>query len=168
MTSVLLQPYHNMDPPPSFTLAAEVPIRLWHDDVRKPPPGWIWARTNDAAKEILTNNQVKVISMDHDLGGHELDPDAPDTWLYKGPSTAETGLELVDWMIFKAKVPETVYIHSWNGPGAQRMAKTFRAKGYMNVYVRPYEAPAQPLCSSCGETNCWRVGGLGACGNGAV
>jgi hypothetical protein len=149
--------------PPSIALTADEPIRLWHDDVRKPPTGWIWARTNAAAKELLTKYNVEVISLDHDLGGHNLDPDAPDTWLYKGPSTEETGLALVDWMIFEQRVPQTVYIHSWNGPGAQRMKKTLIAKGYLNVYIQPYEAPARPVCARCGETSCWRVGGLGGC-----
>lgn len=144
MTTIVPQPQSEMHaPPPGFTPEADVPIRLWHDDVRRPPSGWVWARTNAQAKLILLRQEVFVISMDHDLGGHELDPDLPDTWLYKGPSTAETGLALVDWMIAEQKVPETVYIHSWNGPGAQRMLKTFNARGYLNVYVRPYEAPVQ-------------------------
>lgn len=150
--------------PSGISLAQDEPVCLWHDDVRKSPyQDWIWARTNAAAKELLTNHQVNVISLDHDLGGHNLDPDAPDTWLYKGPSSEETGLALVDWMIYEQRVPETVYIHSWNGPGAQRMKKTFTAKGYLNVYVRPYEAPARPICERCGETWCWRVGGQGGC-----
>lgn len=166
MTNIVLQPEpsYSMPPPRSTTLTEDAPVRLWHDDVRRPPFGWVWARTNEEAKFILRASAVEVISMDHDLGGHDLDPDAPDTWLYKGPDTGECGLDLVDWMIHEQKVPETVYIHSWNGPGAQRMKKTFNAKGYLNVYVRPYEAPAQPLCSRCGETNCWRVGGQGSCG----
>lgn len=164
MSTAMLQTDFYMRPPSSISLVEDSPIRLWHDDVRKPPPGWSWVRTNDAAKEILIKRPVRAISMDHDLGGHELDPDLPDTWLYKGPSTAETGLALVDWMIFEHKVPDIVYIHSWNGPGAMRMLKAFHAKGYMNVYLKPYEPPAQPICDHCGEVTCWRVGGIGGCG----
>jgi hypothetical protein len=124
-------------------------VNLWHDDVRRPPNAdWIWARTNDEAKETLTDYEVDVISMDHDLGGHDLDPDAPETWLHRGPSSDGTGLDLVDWMIQNECVPRTVYIHSWNGPGAMHMIQTLisaRQQGLIpeSTYIvrRPYERP---------------------------
>lgn len=166
MTNIVLQPQSQMhEPPPGIAPEADVSIRLWHDDIRRPPSGWVWARTNAQAKLILLRQEVSIISMDHDLGGHELDPDMPNAWLYKGASTDETGLDLVDWMIAEQQVPETVIIHSMNAPCAISMKKTLLARGYLNVYVRPYQPPAQPLCSQCGESSCWRVGGRGFCGS---
>lgn len=43
-------------------------MRLWHDDVRPAPPGWVWARTNEEAKHHLLTDKVKEASLDHDMG----------------------------------------------------------------------------------------------------
>lgn len=49
-------------------MSDEPPIRLWHDDVRPPPRGWVWVRTNDDARAILQTGRVIEASLDHDLG----------------------------------------------------------------------------------------------------
>ena len=112
-------------------------IRLWHDDIRRQPDGWVWARTNDAAKTYLSSRRVIEISMDHDMGLHAEDPDDMEA-MFRGPGLgAETGLDLVDWMIENELVPEKVTIHSWNPPGASYMAARFNRAGY-NCYVAPF------------------------------
>lgn len=64
-------------------------MKLWHDDVRPNPEGWVWARTNNEAKRILETESVDEISLDHDLG-------------YAGPPPGEcqecygTGLAFMD------------------------------------------------------------------------
>lgn len=114
--------------------------KVWHDDVRRPPDDtWFWARTNEQAIAALEALEIDEIVLDHDLGGHNIDPDGPEAIYYKG-SSESTGLMLVDWMIDNDKVPAKVVIHSWNSPGALRMLKTLAAKGYMATY-RPYEVP---------------------------
>lgn len=109
-------------------------MRLWHDDVRPPPAGWVWARTNDAAKEILLSENVTQISLDHDLGYHDITlPDDPDelaeVLILRGQSE-ETGYDLVNWMIERKLVPESVTIHSWNPDGARAMAARLNRFGY--------------------------------------
>lgn len=100
---------------------------LWHDDCRRPPTDeWTWARTNDVAKAFLAKRDVEIVSLDHDLGGHDLDPDAPNAWLYRGDSPNGSGLDLVDWMIANDCVPDQVLVHSMNSVGAERMIKTIR------------------------------------------
>lgn len=120
-------------------------VRLWHDDVRRPPGGsWTWARTNEAARAVLTARDVVEISMDHDLGLHDADPDVPDADLQRLPDgmRPEEGWELVEWMIAESRVPERVTIHSWNPPGAQRMAALLRDAGHQ-VLVKPYLRPEE-------------------------
>ena len=117
-------------------------IKLWHDDVRPAPDGWIWARTNAQACAILENSwPVIEISMDHDLGFHDVEiPDDPDEFLavmqLKGDE--EEGTELVQWMIDNDKVPPNIRIHSWNPDGARKMARLFNDAGY-SVVVDPYK-----------------------------
>lgn len=108
-------------------------MKLWHDDVRPAPPGWVWAQDNDAAKEYLKLGVVTEISMDHDLGAD------PRAGLYARGWSYDTGEELVKWMIEEGRVPEKVRIHSWNPSGARRMALRFIDAGYPAPEVRPFE-----------------------------
>lgn len=112
-------------------------VRLWHDDVRLPPDGWLWARRNEEAIEILTSRQVVECSLDHDLGYHDVVlPDDPDelmeVYMLKGHSE-QTGLQLVDWMVENDKVPPVVRIHSWNPVGAANMAARLARFGHSAI-----------------------------------
>jgi len=46
-------------------------MKLWVDDVRPAPDGWIWAKSYKSAMKLLEQNDwdFDVISLDHDLGG---------------------------------------------------------------------------------------------------
>lgn len=115
-------------------------IRLWHDDIRPAPEGWVWARTNQAAQEILKTNNVIEISMDHDLGLDHFSEEEIDTnpeLLFGMGQSEQTGYHLVVWMIDNCFVPPRITIHSWNPAGAKEMAARFNRFGY-NVAVSPY------------------------------
>lgn len=109
--------------------------RLWLDDVRPAPNGWVWAKTNDEAQKVLLDNQVTHCSLDHDLGMHivedvnDWDQIIEATYAQRDQDP-ETGLDLVEWMIENGLVPEHITIHSWNPDGAHRMAMRFVDNGY--------------------------------------
>ena len=109
-------------------------VKLWHDDVRTPPEGWVWARTNAAARELLETGLVTECSLDHDLGFHDvLRPDDPESLpkvVRPHELSEETGLDLVNWMVATGCVPAKVTIHSWNADGATAMAATLIASGH--------------------------------------
>lgn len=107
-------------------------VKLWHDDVRPAPKGWVWAQNNADAMAILKTGEVTEISMDHDLGG-----DPRNGIFVAGNSQDGSGLDLVQWMVETINVPETITIHSWNPDGARRMARVFNDAGY-SVTVAPY------------------------------
>lgn len=47
-------------------------MRVWLDDERPMPLGFdVHVKTADEAIKLLANGQVKVISLDHDLGENE-------------------------------------------------------------------------------------------------
>lgn len=119
-------------------------VRLWHDDVRLPPEGWAWARTNDAAIEILENENVVECSLDHDLGLDYLTPEQiqadPTLMAMKGRGE-QTGYHLVCWMIEMEKVPAKVTIHSWNIEKARWMAARLNYFGY-DCFLSPFKATA--------------------------
>lgn len=119
-------------------------MKLWLDDVRPAPEGWVWARTNEDAKRHLLTGEVEECSLDHDLGYHDLeipdpksDPDAYMDVLTARGQTEETGYQLVNWMIENECVPAKVAIHSWNPDGAKAMAARLNHHGYSCV-VAPY------------------------------
>ena len=43
-------------------------MKLWLDDVRTPPEGWVWAKTAQEAIDLLLTREIEEISLDHDLG----------------------------------------------------------------------------------------------------
>ena len=50
------------------------PMKLWIDDERPAPEGWIHARNGEEAREWLESNEVIThVSFDHDLGEGQLD-----------------------------------------------------------------------------------------------
>ncbi len=43
-------------------------MKVYLDDVRTPPDGWFLTRTAPETVEVLENNKVTHLSLDHDLG----------------------------------------------------------------------------------------------------
>lgn len=109
-------------------------VKLWHDDVRPAPQGWVWVQNNKDAKEILRHCDVTEISMDHDLGAV---PYGEAGIMARGWDE-ENGYKLAIWMVENVIVPGTVTIHSWNPDGARKMASVFRQAGYQ-VTVAPFD-----------------------------
>jgi hypothetical protein len=116
-------------------------VKLWVDDIRRPPDdSWTWARTNEQAIDALRTGEVTEASLDHDMGLHEADPDAPgaETWIAADRAQHANGLDLVGWMCQNGVLPEAITIHTWNPEGAGRMAALLRQHGRAAV-VAPYE-----------------------------
>lgn len=86
-------------------------IKLWVDDERQPPEGWIWAKTFDEAVDAINHNELEIISLDHDLG-----------------IQSKTGYELAKWLSQNQKWPSLVNIHSANPVGVQNIE--FEVKFY--------------------------------------
>lgn len=120
-------------------------MKIWHDDVRPAPESWLWARTNEEAVRLLCDHHpVEEISLDHDLGFHDVvlpeDPDELAEVLILRGRSEETGLDLVRWMIDNDLVPPIVTIHSWNPAGAKAMAAALRSAGHpceVRAFVMP-------------------------------
>jgi hypothetical protein len=129
-------------------------MKLWHDDIRLPPDDdWAWARTNGAAVMYLVpvdghgHMFVDTISLDHDLGLDNEDPNAEDAWLQMGHSPNGTGLDLIDWMIHNERMPLNVIVHTMNAPAGERMIRTLtnaRDRGLISrkttIIRRPFSA----------------------------
>jgi NAD+-processing family protein with receiver domain len=120
-----------------------VTLKIWHDDIRPAPPGWVWARTNHEAQILLETGSVEEISLDHDLGLQDLSEEQvetePELLFGRRISPNGSGLDLVNWMCEKNLVPTRVTIHSWNPVGAQNMAARLNYFGHRCV-IQPFKA----------------------------
>ncbi|TCJ16910.1 hypothetical protein E0L93_09415 [Rubrobacter taiwanensis] len=89
-------------------------MRVWLDDLRPAPGGWEWARTvEEAIISLLSENEVKEMSLDHDLG-----------------EGIEEGYALCLWMAEHGVWPtRRIAVHSANPPGAERMCGVIERYG---------------------------------------
>jgi hypothetical protein len=123
------------------TVLSGIVTKLWHDDIRRPPDeSWQWARTNEKAIEILRHGDVTEVSLDHDLGLEDADPDAEGAYRRVGSSPDGTGADLARWMCEHGLVPATVAVHSWSRAGAEAIVAVFRKRG-IDVTRAPYRHP---------------------------
>lgn len=99
-------------------------MKLFVDDVRDAPEGWVVARTVTDAIRILATQGVKEVSLDHDIAFQE-----------RHGFDLET-FEGVAWYIAAMKEPPEVTIHTGNAPAAYRMRDIIEDAG-IQVTVRP-------------------------------
>jgi len=97
-------------------------IRIWLDDLRTPPVGWVWVKDSASAIETLAEFQklgtdYEVISFDHDLGGDD------------------TSRRVMMWIIENEFFPTSeVFVHTANPVGRTWLVGT--AERYMPDHVR--------------------------------
>lgn len=85
-------------------------MKVWLDDCRTAPDGWIRVETADAAIALLMHENVEEISLDHDLGG-----------------SSATGLKVAHFIAGMEHRP-IVHIHSMNPVGAKAMRDVLEKK----------------------------------------
>ena len=93
-------------------------MKLWLDDVRDPTVegDWVIARTADEALEILKNNDVSIVSLDHDLG------DVNEKTGY------DVLCEMEQWVHDDPEyIPPMMYVHSANPVGRTRMNQVIQS-----------------------------------------
>ena len=68
---------------------AKAEIRIWLDDLRPAPEGYIWCRSVNEAKRLIgslgADRKITVIDCDHDLGDYASD--------------GGDGIKLLDWLV---------------------------------------------------------------------
>lgn len=89
-------------------------MKVWLDDVRDAPDGWVHVRTPEEAIELLRSGKVEEISLDHDLG-------------LASDEAERTGYDVLRWLeeavatgAWTFPLPE-IRIHSANPVGKRRM-----------------------------------------------
>ena len=88
-------------------------MKVWLDDMRPAPTGWVHVRTPEEVIELLRGGGVEELSLDHDLG---LDVGARE----------RTGYDVLLWLereVAKGRMrpPAVLRVHSGNVAAVRRM-----------------------------------------------
>ncbi|MBO5925794.1 MAG: hypothetical protein J6Q52_06030 [Clostridia bacterium] len=91
-------------------------MKIWLDDVRIPPSGYVLAHSvNEAIDYILSaesvGEEIEVIDCDHDLGDYAVD--------------GGDGIKLLDWLIERGTY-YPIALHTANPVGRENMMRTIR------------------------------------------
>lgn len=96
-------------------------MKMWIDDVRVAPHGYIWCKTVDEAINILVDfhKSVELIDIDHDAGDYAV---------YGGDY-----IKILDWLAFmEYDIP--IRIHSANPVGIDNMRRIIRRNGWVEIF----------------------------------
>jgi len=96
-------------------------VKLFVDDVRPAPLGWLVARTVADAKAYLLRDDIDEVSLDHDMGWCADCARTAASDIVLHCAHVEDGYQLVQWMIAERRVPAMVRVHSMNPDGKRRM-----------------------------------------------
>lgn len=89
-------------------------VKLWLDDERPEPDGWVCVKTAREAIKILSERNVIEVSFDHDLGDTNI-------------VDCGTGYDAISWLEFQVMTDDTfpipvVHIHTANASARIKMS----------------------------------------------
>jgi hypothetical protein len=105
-------------------------MKLWVDDLRKPPRGWTWVRSVNGAKDIILEyseklnfdmeleDQIEIISIDHDAGDYACN--------------GGDYIKLLDWLEETGR-SYPIHIHSQNPVGVENMRRIIERNGWREI-----------------------------------
>lgn len=87
-------------------------MKIWLDDLRPAPAGFVWCRSVSEAKQMITENEtiqpIELIDCDHDLGDYSSD--------------GGDGIKLLDWLLERNTL-YPVTLHTMNPVGRENMRR---------------------------------------------
>ena len=111
-------------------------MKLWIDDIRPAPKGYVWCKSVDEAKECIefleeqlakvstglrrySGNNIEIIDIDHDAGDYSR---------FGGDY-----IRLLDWLEETSR-NYPIRIHSMNPVGVQNMLAIIRRNGWIEIH----------------------------------
>ncbi|MFC0299534.1 cyclic-phosphate processing receiver domain-containing protein [Virgibacillus soli] len=110
-------------------------INLYVDDLRDCPDGFVVARNMEEAIDHIVNNEINILSLDHDLGADNEGNILP------------TGYDLVKYFCENGLRTNKIYIHTDNGVGRENMFQTLKAaqrRGFIDRDIEIYHYSITP------------------------
>ena len=90
-------------------------MKIWLDDLRPAPQGFIWCRSVNEAKKVIaeseTSQTVELIDCDHDLGDYAAD--------------GGDGIRRLDWLLERGTL-YPIALHTMNPVGRENMQRMLK------------------------------------------
>ena len=83
-------------------------IHVFLDDIRRCPEGFVYARSAEECLMLLEEEEVDLLSLDHDLGINQ-----------------PNGTQLVKQMVLRGLYPREIYLHTSSLSGQRTMYELF-------------------------------------------
>lgn len=115
-------------------------MKVFLDDVREAPDGWIHVLWPEQVIDLLKTGQVTDLSLDHDLGN----------------DGRGTGYDVLIWIedavVTSGFVPPQITIHSANSAAVKRMEAALQSiKRHQATREKPHQDQKTDVCSSQAE-----------------
>ena len=95
-------------------------IKIYLDDQREAPEGWVRTRTAAETIEMLAKHEVFALSLDHDLEFEHYG--ISDTNEFSSEKMERTGYDVMMWLEqHPDRLPQSVIFHTMNPVGRARM-----------------------------------------------
>ena len=102
-------------------------MKLWVDDVRQAPVGYLWAKSVNDAKDFIIMSEAsmsgfaacEIIDIDHDAGEYA--------------SQGGDYINLLNWLEETGR-NYPIHIHSANPVGVQNMRRIIERNGWKEIY----------------------------------
>lgn len=100
-------------------------MKLWVDDLREAPDGYVWLKSVNEAKDFIrwlaaTNQGIELLSIDHDAGDYVND--------------GGDYIKLLDWLEEYLLCYFPIHIHSQNVVGVENMRRIIERNGWEEVF----------------------------------
>lgn len=98
-------------------------MKLWIDDVRPAPEGYVWCKSVGQTKQVIRANElrhetIEILDLDHDAGDYAFD--------------GGDYIKLLDWLEETGR-NYPIRIHSMNPVGRENMRAIIRRNGWTEV-----------------------------------
>lgn len=93
-------------------------MKIWIDDIRYPPAGYVWCKSVNQAKKVISAGNIELIDIDHDAGAYFKD--------------GGDYIRLLDWLeLTNRSYP--IHIHSMNPVGVLNMRKIIQKNSWIEI-----------------------------------
>lgn len=93
-------------------------MKLWVDDVRPAPDGYVWCKSVNEAKRFIIIGEIELIDIDHDAGVYSVD--------------GGDYIRLLDWLEETGR-SYPIKIHSMNPVGVENMRRIIQKNNWIEV-----------------------------------
>ena len=107
-------------------------MKIWIDDVRPAPPGYVWVKSVNEAKRKIYSSKATAVYMDGRSNGYKIELIDIDHDAGEYASDGGDYIKLLDWLEEIGR-SYPIHIHSMNPVGVANMRAIIQKNGWVEV-----------------------------------